>query len=128
MASRPGGSKRTRERKLLDEMDRVVPCSDLAHRSRTSWRSTSSPLQILASVDDLLRAMGLMQRACTVVDATLMAALSWTKNVRGQRKSEMHQRKKDMDSNASLLRLANHRVSRFADGRPPGYGTCATLP
>ena len=50
--------------------------------------------QILLVVKNLLRAEGLMLRAGTVVDATLIAAPSSTKNASGERDPEMHQSKK----------------------------------
>ena len=50
--------------------------------------------QILASVNDLLRHKGLLLKAGTVVDATLIAAPSSTKNATGERDPEMHQTKK----------------------------------
>jgi IS5 family transposase len=50
--------------------------------------------RILEVVNDVLRAKGLMLRAGTVVDATLIAAPSSTKNNSGQRDPEMKQSKK----------------------------------
>ena len=50
--------------------------------------------QILATVNDLLQREGLMLKAGTVVDATLIAAPSSTKNKTGERDPEMHQTKK----------------------------------
>ena len=50
--------------------------------------------QFLAVVNDLLRDKGLMLKAGTVVDATLIAAPSSTKNQSGERDPEMHQAKK----------------------------------
>lgn len=50
--------------------------------------------QILATVNDTLRAKGLLLKAGTVVDATLIAAPSSTKNSTGQRDPQMHQVKK----------------------------------
>ncbi len=50
--------------------------------------------QILAVVNDLLQAKGLLLRAGTVVDATLIAAPSSTKNAGGTRDPEIHQAKK----------------------------------
>jgi len=50
--------------------------------------------QMLATVDALLIAKGLLLTAGTVVDATLIAAPSSTKNSTGTRDSEMHQAKK----------------------------------
>ena len=50
--------------------------------------------QILALVNDLLIAKGLLLKAGTVVDATLISAPSSTKNQSGTRDPEMHQSKK----------------------------------
>jgi len=50
--------------------------------------------QILAVVNELLGAKGLMLRAGTVVDATLIAAPPSTKNASGERDPDMHQSKK----------------------------------
>jgi IS5 family transposase len=50
--------------------------------------------QILVTVNDLLQAKGLLLKAGTVVDATLIAAPSSTKNASGERDPEMHQTKK----------------------------------
>ncbi|WHZ11508.1 MAG: Mobile element protein [Burkholderiaceae bacterium] len=50
--------------------------------------------QILAVVNDLLRDKGLLLKAGTVVDATLISAPSSTKNASGKRDPEMHQTKK----------------------------------
>ena len=50
--------------------------------------------QMLATVNELLRGKGLMLRAGTVVDATLIGAPSSTKNASGERDPEMHQTKK----------------------------------
>ncbi|RZA17743.1 MAG: IS5 family transposase [Proteobacteria bacterium] len=50
--------------------------------------------QILVVVNDLLSSKGLLLKAGTVVDATLIAAPSSTKNKDGQRDPEMHQSKK----------------------------------
>ena len=49
---------------------------------------------MLAAINELLRSKGLMLRAGTVVDATLIAAPSSTKNADGERDPEMHQTKK----------------------------------
>ena len=50
--------------------------------------------QILATVNGLLSAKGLLLKSGTVVDATLIAAPSSTKNRDGGRDPEMHQSKK----------------------------------
>ena len=49
---------------------------------------------MLASINELLRGKGLMLRARTVVDATLIAAPSSTKNADSERDPAMHQTKK----------------------------------
>ena len=50
--------------------------------------------QMLVVINDMLRDKGLTLRAGTVVDATLIAAPSSTKNASGTRDPEMHQTKK----------------------------------
>jgi IS5 family transposase len=50
--------------------------------------------QILQTINELLSHKGLLLRAGTVVDATLIAAPSSTKNATGERDPEMHQNKK----------------------------------
>ena len=50
--------------------------------------------RMLSAVNDLLRDKGLMLKAGTMVDATLIAAPSSTKNASGERDPEMHQTKK----------------------------------
>ena len=50
--------------------------------------------EILVVVNDLLRTKGLMFKASTVVDATLIAAPSSTKNASGERDPEMRQSQK----------------------------------
>ena len=155
-------TKRTRRREFLDEMDRVVPWSDLVaqiapfmpegKRGRPpfpvesllrihfmqQWFTLSDPAmeealhdmplfrdfaglggwddrlpdestilrfrhvleknklaeRILATVNLLLGAKGLMLRSGTVVDATLISAPSSTKNASGERDPQMHQSKK----------------------------------
>ncbi|GAB4088316.1 hypothetical protein GCM10028785_09850 [Hydrogenophaga soli] len=51
-------------------------------------------MQILATVNATLAAKGLLLKSGTVVDATLIAAPSSTKNSSGERDPEMHQTKK----------------------------------
>ena len=155
-------TKRTRRREFLDEMDRVIPWSNLVaeiapfmpegKRGRPpfpvesllrihfmqQWFTLSDPAmeealhdmplfrdfaglggwddrlpdettilrfrhvlekhklaeRILATVNLLLGAKGLMLRSGTVVDATLISAPSSTKNASGERDPEMHQSKK----------------------------------
>ena len=49
---------------------------------------------MLRVVNDILQAMGLLMKKGTVVDATLIAAPSSTKNAEGERDPEMKQTKK----------------------------------
>jgi IS5 family transposase len=49
---------------------------------------------MLRVVNDILQAKGLMMKKGTVVDATLIAAPSSTKNAKGERDPEMKQAKK----------------------------------
>ena len=51
-------------------------------------------IQLLATINATLISKGLMLKTGTVVDATLIAAPSSTKNSRGERDPEMHQTKK----------------------------------
>jgi IS5 family transposase len=51
-------------------------------------------VDMLRVVNDILQAKGLMMKNGTVVDATLIAAPSSTKNADGERDPEMHQTKK----------------------------------
>ena len=51
-------------------------------------------LEMLRAINDTLRERGLMLKTGTVVDATLIAAPSSTKNASGERDPEMHQTKK----------------------------------
>jgi IS5 family transposase len=50
--------------------------------------------QILATANDMLRSKGLLVKAGTVVDASLISARRSTKNASGERDPEMHQSKK----------------------------------
>jgi len=53
---------------------------------------------MLATINALLQARGLMLKEGTAVDATLIAAPSSTKNKDGRRDPEMHQTKKGNQS------------------------------
>jgi IS5 family transposase len=72
--------------RLPDETT-ILRCRHLLERHKLTE-------QILQTVNDLLCSKGLMLRAGTVVDATLIAAPSSTKNQSGQRDPKMHQSKK----------------------------------
>ena len=58
------------------------------------WRQHKLAPQIVALVNELLGAKGLLFRVGTVVDATLIAVPSSTKNASGERDPEMKQSQK----------------------------------
>lgn len=78
----------------LDNWETRLPDESTILRFRHLLEKHELTAQILAVVNDLLRGKGLMLRAGTVVDATLIAAPSSTKNASGERDPEMHQSKK----------------------------------
>ena len=74
--------------------DTRLPDESTILRFRHRLEQHKLAAQILAVVNELLRDKGLMLKAGTVVDATLIAAPSSTKNASGERDPEMHQTKK----------------------------------
>ena len=78
----------------LGGWDQRLPDESTILRFRHLLEEHQLSAQILASINELLRTKGLLLRAGTVVDATLIAAPSSTKNAFGQRDPEMHQSKK----------------------------------
>ncbi len=78
----------------LDNWTTRLPDESTILRFRHLLEKHKLAAQILALINDMLRDKGLMLRAGTVVDATLIAAPSSTKNTGGQRDPEMHQTKK----------------------------------
>lgn len=78
----------------LGGWDERVPDESTILRFRHLLEEHKLSAQILATINELLQAKGLLLRAGTVVDATLIAAPSSTKNISGQRDPEMHQSKK----------------------------------
>jgi len=76
-----------------------APFSDSANEStilrfRQLLEANNLASQILATVHANLIERGLLLKAGTVIDATLIAAPSSTKNSSGERDPEMHQTKK----------------------------------
>jgi hypothetical protein len=69
---------------------------------------------------DLLRSKGLMRRAGTVVDATLIAAPSSTKNASGERDLAMKQSQK---GNQSLFGMKGHIGVDADSGRSASQGS-----
>lgn len=78
----------------LGGWDERVPDESTILRFRRVLEKHKLAPQILQTINDLLRGKGLMLRAGTVVDATLIAAPSSTKNASGERDPEMKQSKK----------------------------------
>jgi transposase, IS5 family len=78
----------------LDNWTTRLPDESTILRFRHLLDKHKLAAQMLASINDMLRDKGLMLRAGTVVDATLIAAPSSTKNASGERDPEMHQTKK----------------------------------
>lgn len=74
--------------------DTPVPDETTILRFRRLLEKHKLAPQILALVNELLGAKGLMLRAGTVVDATLIAAPSSTKNASGERDPQMKQSQK----------------------------------
>ncbi len=74
--------------------DSRIPDESTILRFRHLLERNQLAEQILALVNDLLRDQGLMLKAGTVVDATLISAASSTKNESGERDPEMKQSKK----------------------------------
>jgi IS5 family transposase len=74
--------------------DTAVPDETTILRFRRLLEEHKLAEQILALVNELLGAKGLLLRAGTVVDATLIAAPSSTKNASGQRDPQMKQSRK----------------------------------
>ena len=83
-----------REFSGLDNWTTRLPDESTILRFRHLLEKHKLAAQILVVVNDLLRAKGLLLKAGTVVDATLIAAPSSTKNASGERDPEMHQSQK----------------------------------
>lgn len=71
-----------------------VPDETTIVRFRRVLEEYKLALKILDSIKDLLRSKGLMLRAGTAVDATLIAAPSSSKNAQGERDQEIKQSEK----------------------------------
>ena len=78
----------------LDAGEDNLPDESTILRFRHLLEAHNLSLQILATVNATLAAKGLLLKSGTVVDATLIAAPSSTKNSSGERDPEMHQTKK----------------------------------
>ena len=71
-----------------------LPDESTILRFRHLLEEHSLSLQLMATINATLATKGLMLKTGTVVDATLIAAPSSTKNSRGERDPQMHQTKK----------------------------------
>ena len=78
----------------LDMGEDNLPDESTILRFRHLLEKHQLGLQLLATVNAMLTAKGLMLKSGTVIDATLIAAPSSTKNSSGERDPEMHQTKK----------------------------------
>jgi IS5 family transposase len=78
----------------LDVGEDRLPDESTILRFRHLLEAHNLSLQILATVNATLAAKGLLLKSGTVVDATLIASPSSTKNSSGERDPEMHQTKK----------------------------------
>ncbi len=78
----------------LDAGEDNLPDESTILRFRHLLEAHNLSMQILATVNATLAAKGLLLKSGTVVDATLLAAPSSTKNSSGERDPEMHQTKK----------------------------------
>ena len=83
-----------REFVRLDAGEDNLPDKSTILRFRHLLKAHNLSLQILATVNATLAAKGLLLKSGTVVDVTLIAAPSSTKNSSGERDPEMHQTKK----------------------------------
>jgi hypothetical protein len=89
--------KQTKREKFLAEMEAVVPWAALIaliepHYPKTSRKGGHLPYPLATQAH--LSARDMTMRQGTIVDATLIAAPSSTKNKGGKRDPEMHQTKK----------------------------------
>ncbi|WP_284430223.1 IS5 family transposase [Acidovorax sp. SUPP950] len=78
----------------LEGWDERLPDESTIFRFRHVLEKHKLAAQILQTVNDLLSAKGVMLKSGTVVDATLIAAPSSTKNSSGERDPEMKQSRK----------------------------------
>ena len=78
----------------LDPGSMRLPDETTILRFRHLLEENNLSIQLLATINATLATKGLMLKTGTVVDATLIAAPSSTKNISGERDPEMHQTKK----------------------------------
>lgn len=88
--------------------DAALPGETTILRFRRLLEEHKLAPQILALVNALLSAKGLMLRAGTAVGAALIAAPSWTKNASGERDPQMKQSKKGKKSKQWYFGMKAH--------------------
>ena len=103
-----------REFARLDLGATRLPDESTILRFRHLLESNNLSLQVLATINATLASKGLLLKTGTVVDATLIAASSSTKNKDGQRDPEMHQANKT-------------NQWRIIGGHPDGWRTRAHI-
>ena len=79
---------------LLDTGSTRLPDETTILRFRHLLEKHNLSIQLMATINATLATKGLMLKAGTVLDATLIVAPSSTKNSHGERDPEMHQSKK----------------------------------
>ena len=80
----------------------------------TGWKNRKLAEGILASANELLSSQGLMLKAGSAVDATLIAAPSSTKNKHGKRDPEMHS-SIGVDADSGLMHTVRAAAVHVAD-------------
>lgn len=107
--------------KLGDGMARL-PDETTILRFRHLLEKHDLATDMLRVVNDILQAKGLMMKKGTVVDATLIAAPSSTKNAEGERDPEMRQTKKGKQWCVSRTQAADLWCCTEDGSRPPEAG------
>jgi IS5 family transposase len=100
-----------------------IPDESTLLRFRRLLEEHNLAAHLLAAVNSTLVQAGLLLKAGTAVDATLIAAPSSTKNNRGQRGPQMRSSKKATTTTLVTVRARKSRVCRF--GLPRRYPACA---
>jgi IS5 family transposase len=111
-----------REFAKLDEGVTRLPDETTILRFRHLLEKHDLATDMLRVVNDILQAKGLMMKKGTVVDATLIAAPSSTKNAEGERDPEMKQTRKGNQWCVSRTQAADLWCCTEDGSRPPEAG------
>jgi len=106
----------------LDAGEDNLPDESTILRFRHLLEAHNLSLQILATVNATLAAKGLLLKSGTIVDATIIAAPSSTKNAKGERDPEMHQTRKGKQWRVSRTQAADLWCCTEDGSRPPEAG------